>query len=189
MEAIKKDKRYTYADYLTWDDDVRYELIDGVPYMMSAPTIAHQEIVGELFGQLRDFLKGKPCKPFVSPIDVRLNFENRDDIVVQPDIIVVCDKSKLEDGKSVKGAPDFVIEILSPSSFRHDLIVKLNRYMAAGVREYWVVDPEGQVIITFLLKDGAYTTKKTYEKGELAPVTVLDGCVIDLKDVFPEHVH
>jgi segregation and condensation protein B len=141
--AVRKQEYYTYADYLTWDDKVRYELIDGMPYMMASPSQKHQEISGELFRQLGNFLLGKPCKPFHAPFDVRLNANKSDDTVVQPDLLVVCDHSKL-DGKSVNGAPDFIIEILSPSTMSYDLIIKLNKYMRSGVREYWVVDPESR---------------------------------------------
>ncbi|MCL2638731.1 MAG: Uma2 family endonuclease [Oscillospiraceae bacterium] len=184
MEAIRKDKRYTYADYLTWDDDVRYELIDGVPYMMGAPNLRHQEIAGELYGQLRDFLKGKSCKPFIAPVDVRLNHRKGDNMVVQPDLLVVCDPKKLEDGKSVKGAPDFIIEILSPSNAGHDQIVKLNKYMQAGVREYWIVDPERKTVQVYILKGGIYAAYAYGEETDSIPVSVLSGCAIDLKEIF-----
>jgi Uma2 family endonuclease len=184
MEAIQKDKRYTYADYMTWDDDTRCELIDGVPYMMSAPSTEHQSILGELFRQLGNFLRGKSCRPFISPIDVRLNIEKGDNTVFQPDILVVCDHSKIDD-KSINGAPDFIIEILSPSTASYDCIVKLNKYMEAGVREYWVVDPENKAVQVFLLKDGVRVADIAYDADdETAPVSILDGCTINLKDVF-----
>jgi len=187
MEALRKERReyFTYADYRTWDDNKRYELIDGVPYLMSpAPFLAHQEIAGEFFGQLRDFLKGKPCKVFIAPVDVRLNADKLDDTVVQPDILVVCDRSKL-DGKSVQGAPDFIIEILSPSTSKQDVIVKFNKYMQAGVREYWIVDPENKSVVAHILKDGIYMTRAYDENNEAVPVLVLEGCTINLKEVFP----
>ncbi|MDR0310315.1 MAG: Uma2 family endonuclease, partial [Acidobacteriota bacterium] len=115
MEALQKDERYTYADYASWDTEERYELIDGVPYLMSpAPLRKHQSILFELSGQFRNFLKGKPCKAFAAPFDVRLNADTYDDTVVQPDLVVICDKLKL-DAKGCVGAPDMVIEILSPS--------------------------------------------------------------------------
>ena len=181
MEAIQKKEKYTYADYLTWDDSVRYELVDGVPYAMAAPTVEHQRVSSELHGQLWTFLKGKPCRPFTSPIDVRLNVKKGDDLVVQPDLLVVCDHSKI-DKNSINGAPDFIIEILSPSSSSYDCIVKLNKYLDAGVREYWIVDPESKTVQVYILKDGVYMNK-SYESGTI-PVSVLDGCVIDLTAVF-----
>jgi Uma2 family endonuclease len=184
MEAVKKQERYTYADYLTWDDSVRYELIDGVPYMMAAPTVEHQRVSSELHGQLWSFLKGKSCRPFTSPIDVRLNFKKGDDVVVQPDLLVVCDHSKI-DKNSINGAPDFIIEILSPSTASYDLITKLNRYMKAGVREYWVVDPENKAVQVFIFKDGSNVEiNDYYADSESVPVSVLEGCTINLTAIF-----
>ena len=183
-EASPEYKRYTYSDYCTWDDDKRWELIDGVPYAMSAPNQSHQEISGALFSQLYNFQKGKPCKVFAAPFDVRLNYDTSDDTVVQPDILVVCDKSKL-DGKSCNGAPDLVIEILSPSTSLHDKILKFKRYKQAGVREYWIVDPETTIVSTYIMKDGEYVTD-AYGNEDSIPVHVLDGCIIDLAEIFAE---
>jgi len=106
------DVRYTYSDYLQWNDDVRRELIDGIPYLMAGPNRRHQELSGNLYMQFREFLKGKPCKVYFAPFDVRLNADTLDDIVVQPDLIIICDQSKLDDA-SCRGVPDMVVEILS----------------------------------------------------------------------------
>jgi Uma2 family endonuclease len=182
MDALQKDRRYTYADYLTWPDDVRYELIDGIPYMTAAPSRIHQEILVELSGQLRDFLKGKPCKLFVAPFDVRLNADSGDDNVVQPDLLVVCDRSKLDD-KGCTGAPDMIIEILSQSTARYDRVLKFNTYRHAGVREYWIVDPDSKTVTAHILKGGDYATR-AYGDTDTAPVHVLQGCEINLTDVF-----
>jgi len=176
-------QRYTYADYLTWADDVRQELIDGIPYLLAAPTVTHQRVLGELFLQLRQFLKGKRCEVFISPFDVRLNPNDGDDTVVQPDLLVVCDKSKL-DKKGCKGAPDMIIEILSPSSTKMDKFIKMRKYNQAGVREYWIVDPEGQYAHVHLLKDGEYKIAAYSSDDTAVPVAVLDGCEINLADVF-----
>lgn len=181
MPLPQENQKYTYADYFTWDDSERWELIDGVPYAMSpAPSQVHQEISGELFGQLREYLKRKPCKAFHAPFDVRLNAADEDNIVVQPDLLVVCDSSKL-DGKSCKGAPDLVIEILSPSTARTDRITKLNKYQQAGVREYWIVDPDTQTIQVCFFERG---TVKGYTDSDIVPVGILPGCEINLHDVF-----
>ena len=183
MEALQKEKHYTYADYEKWDSYPRCELIDGVIYLMSVPTEAHQWIGGELFVQLKDFLRGKSCRVYYSPFDVRLNYDTEDDIVVQPDILVVCDRSKLENGKYCLGAPDFIIEILSPFNNKHDTIVKLKKYLQAGVKEYWVVDPDNKTVVAHRLMDKQYVTIAYGEKDD-APVTTLEGCIIRLNEVF-----
>lgn len=180
---LQSDRRYTYADYVTWDDDQRYELIDGVPYLMSSPSSAHQEISGNLFLQFATFLKGKTCKVFSAPYDVRLNAEDKDDTVVQPDISIICDPNKIEE-KGCKGAPDMIVEILSPSTARHDQLVKFNKYREAGVQEYWIVNPEGRNVQAFLLKDGGYFSQ-AYGDVDSVPINVLDDCQINLADVFP----
>ncbi|MCL1918437.1 MAG: Uma2 family endonuclease [Peptococcaceae bacterium] len=184
MSFPKEDERYTYADYEKWDDEIRYELIDGVPYMLAAPSQTHQTISGELYFQLAGFLKGKQCKVFYAPFDVRLTANDKDDTVVQPDLLVVCDMPKL-DGKACVGAPDMAIEILSPSSSRQDKVVKLNLYQKAGVREYWIVDVEDKAVQVCILRDGEYIVK-AYTDADIAPVHVLEGCSINLADVFAE---
>lgn len=183
MSAPKEMERYTYADYYSWDDGGRWELIDGEAYaMLPAPTQAHQEASGEIFGQLREFLKDKPCKLYAAPFDVRLNADDKDDTVVQPDLLVVCDSAKL-DGKCCKGSPDLVIEILSPSTEKRDRITKLEVYRRAGVREYWIVDPSTKSVHVHTLKDGLYFIMG-YADEDNVPITVLPGCEINLKNVF-----
>jgi len=185
-EAVRKyeeDKRFTYADYESWDDDNRYQLIDGIAYLMSAPSTAHQSILGELHLQLARFLKGKSCRVFLAPYDVCLNgLGDEDDTVVQPDILVVCDESKI-DKKRCNGAPDMTIEILSPSTSKLDLFVKLKKYQKAGVREYWIVDPYANAVNVHILKNGQYFIS-SYESNEKIPVSILDGFSIDLAEVF-----
>ncbi len=186
MDAVREKKtHYTYKDYMNWPDDVRVELIDGQVYDMSpAPSPVHQGICLEIAGQMRSFLKGKPCRAFVSPIDVRLSAGEKDDTVVQPDIIVVCDKSKIGD-KSINGVPDMVVEILSPSTSRHDRLTKLNKYREAGVREYWIVSPEDKAVTDYVLKNGEYVVR-AYGEKDLAPVAILEGFEVNLKEVFTE---
>ena len=185
-EAIRKyneNETFTYSDYEKWDDDKRYELIDGHAYMMSAPSIAHQSILTELGRQFANYLKGKPCRVLLAPCDVCLNgLGDKDYDVVQPDILVVCDESKL-DKKRCNGAPDMVIEILSPSTSKMDLFVKLKKYQKAGVREYWIADPEAKAVNVHILENGHYVINP-YENDETIAVTVLDGCTITLTDVF-----
>ena len=189
MSAARKLKsnetrRYTYADYCEWDDDERWELIDGIPYAMAAPLIPHQRVSGKIYYQIHHFLRGKTCEVFHAPTDVRLNADTRDDTVVQPDLLVVCDKSKL-DKKGVVGAPDMVVEILSPSSQTHDMVRKYSLYLKSNVREYWLVDPESKTVVVHTLEDGNYVGK-SYGETETVPVSVLEGCSIDLAEVFLE---
>ena len=184
IEAVRKDRRYTYADYCTWNDGERWELIDGIAHAMSpGPSFEHQTVSGEIFSQLHAYLRGKPCKVISAPFDVRLNADKGDDTVVQPDILIVCDRAKLESGKGVAGAPDMIIEILSPSTARHDRITKFNLYRQAGVREYWIVSPEDKSVVAHTLQDGRYWTQ-TYESSDSIPVQILEGCTITLSEVF-----
>ncbi|GHU64641.1 hypothetical protein AGMMS49983_10790 [Clostridia bacterium] len=174
---------YTYEDYASWPDDVRYELIEGVPYRMSpGPTRSHQKISGAIFNQLYNYLEGKQYEVYAAPFDIRLNADAEDDTVVQPDILVVCDPEKLDE-KGVKGAPDVVVEILSPSTEKFDALVKLNLYRKYGVKEYWIVNPAAKVVTVHLLKDGEYVIS-AYGGNDAAPVTMLKDCEIDLSKVF-----
>jgi len=199
LQQLKDDARYTYADYCKWDDHFRCELIRGVIYvdgqpfdgqppiaamMAPAPLWGHQKISGELYRQLANFLKGKPCKIFHPPFDVRLNVDSEDDTTVQPDLVVICDQSKLS-GTGCKGVPDMVIEVLSPSTARQDRVVKFNLYGQAGVREYWIVDPDSKTVQICILEDGRYFATAFSDTGT-APVRVLPGCEIDLHEVFAE---
>ena len=188
--ALPAEKaRYTFADVLAWADDERAELIDGEAVLMApAPTPAHQLISGELFGQLHSYLKGKKCKVISAPFDVRLFEQDGDspediDTVVDPDISIVCDPSKL-DKHGCKGAPDMVVEILSPSTQRHDRFTKFSLYQRAGVKEYWIVDPESKAVQSFVLEDGRYSVKEYGTAGDKMKVNVLEGCIIDLSEVF-----
>jgi Uma2 family endonuclease len=185
---LPKERYYTYADLLAWDDGVRYELYDGQPVAMASPSDIHQEISGEIHYQLKDYLRDKKCRVYSAPFDVRL-FENDGDrpedveTVLQPDLLVVCDKSKV-DRRGVHGAPDFVIEILSDSTRRTDRFTKFSLYQNAGVREYWIVDPDARTVAVHILEDGQYGSPDFYRDDAAVPVSVLPGCAIDLSRVF-----
>lgn len=186
MEALKHEGRYTYADYCTWDDDERWEIIDGVPYLMSpAPLKNHQHVCGELFYRLRGFLEGKQCKVYIAPFDVRLNADKDDDTIVQPDLVVICDYTKLYDRGCV-GAPDMVIEVLSKSTAPRDKRNKLIAYQNAGVREYWIVDPDNETVRVNLLGDDGKYSDNVYTSAAIVSVNVLEGCQINLREVFEE---
>ena len=184
MPALQKNKIYTYADYASWGDDVKCELIGGVVYMMApGATQTHQETSGELYRQIANYLLDKPCKVFHPPFDVCLHADGDEDkTVVQPDLFVVCDRSKL-DGKRCNGAPDMVIEILSPSSANRDTLLKFNKYMQAGVREYWIVDPDDKIVRVCILKNGKLEITD-FLSPDTIPISVLDGCKIDMARVF-----
>jgi len=180
---FKRDERYTYADYASWDEENRYELIDGEVFLMSAPSVAHQRVLRELFVQLANFLEEKSCEVFVAPLDVCLNAKgDDDDMVVQPDLIVICDRSIL-DNKRCNGAPDLIIEIVSPSTSKHDRFTKLNKYLKAGVREYWIVDPDDKGVTVHVHENGKYVIN-AYQDTETISVNILDGCHIVLPEVF-----
>ena len=191
MGALPKEKEerlYTYADYKEWELDVgeRYELVYGVPYAMSAPNERHQSILMELSGQLYMFLRGKPCKVYVAPFDVRLFYEEdeSDDTVVQPDIMVICDKEK-RGYEGCRGAPDLVVEILSPSNTAIEMERKFKLYRDAGVREYWVVDPENKGLAVHHFQNNAIFGN-TYGDADTVPVDILPGLNIVLEQVFAE---
>lgn len=190
---LPREKRYTLADALTWDESERMELIYGDPVMMAPPVRKHQDISGELFGQLRDYLKGKRCKVYAAPFAVRLFERNGDypedvDTMVEPDISVVCDAGKLDD-IGCKGAPDFVIEILSPNTQRHDRVTKFNLYQQAGVREYWIVDPDSRSVQVFVLDGNRYVAKDFGTAKDVIKVNVLEDCAIYLSQVFSEQTN
>jgi len=183
MALPVENERYTYADYLTWDDGIRYELIEGIPYAMAGTSLPHAIVRRELERRLGNYLDGKTCQLFSEVVDVRLNMNGADDTVVQPDIFVVCDQSKLEDGGCV-GTPDFVIEILSPWSARRDKIKKLRIYEKAGVLEYWVVDPINKYVDVYILENGKYSFPHSYHGTDNISVHILKDCCINLADVF-----
>ena len=191
MPLPEKHERFTFADCLSWKEDERIEIIDGEAFMMAPPSRIHQEVSMAISAQLYNFLEGKRCKVYHAPFGVRLFERDGDspdtvDTVVEPDISVVCDPEKL-DKYGCKGAPDLIVEILSPSTQRHDQLVKLNLYQRAGVREYWIVDPENRTVrVMVQTGDGIFRTHEVYRQNDIAKVNVLNGCFIELDKVFPE---
>lgn len=185
--ALRDSERHTYADYLSWPEDVRYELIDGRAYLMApAPNLEHQDVVGEIYRQLSNALEGKPCRPFVAPVDVRLpkagEADDSIDTVVQPDVLVVCDASKL-DRRGVRGAPDFVVEVLSPLTASHDHVLKRRVYERAGVREYWLVHPIDRIVTIYRLLNGEYGKPDVQELAGETAVGVLEGVSVAWDDL------
>ncbi len=185
--AVRDNQLHTYGDYLTWREDVRYELLDGVAYLMSpGPDLAHQELAGEIYHQVRGALSGKPCRAFIAPLDVRLPVRNEVDelidTVVQPDVMVVCDETKL-DKRGVRGAPDWVVEVISPSTASHDQVRKRRIYERAGVREFWLVHPADRVLFVYRLQGSEFGKPDTQALEGDTPVGILPGVVIRWDDV------
>jgi Uma2 family endonuclease len=183
QRAMKYYGGFTLADSLAWPETERWELIDGVAYALAAPAIDHQEVVSEIITALRVYLKGKTCRAFVSPIDVVFSDADDTDTVVQPDVLVVCDPSKIKD-KRIVGAPDVVVEVLSPSTASRDYAEKMFLYQRAGVPEYWIVIPEEKAVLRYVLKNGMYGIKR-FEEGEMESVR-LQGYALNIGDLFAD---
>ena len=183
------DRVFTYQDYLTWNDNKRWELINGVAYNMTpAPSVNHQRVSRQLLLQIGIFLSDKPCEVFSAPLDVRLPEPNEKDEdiknVVQPDMFVVCDSSKLDE-KGCKGAPDLIIEIVSPSSASIDNIKKLKQYEKNGVKEYWIVHPIYKIVTIYkIMENGLYGKPENYSEEDKIEVELLKGLIVDLSLIF-----
>ncbi|MCL2006859.1 MAG: Uma2 family endonuclease [Treponema sp.] len=202
-EALNKDqvqpnpfagrKNFTYKDYLNWPEDLRVEIINGVAYMMSPPATVHQRVSMQLSKIFANFLEENPCEVFAAPFGVRLfpKEDHSDDTVVEPDIVVICDLNKIDE-RGCNGPPDLVIEILSPSTSRKDRFQKLELYKKAKVREYWIVSPENREIEVNIFENNKINvygkndddTPDDLKLPELAPVFILPGLEINLKEVF-----
>lgn len=180
---------YSYADYLQWKFKERLELIRGSIFQLSAPSTNHQLVSGELYGQLYNFLKAKPCHVFHAPFDIRLPLpgktaDNLVKTVVQPDVCVVCDKSKI-DGRGVCGAPDFVVEVLSPGNTKHDVRTKFELYEEAGVLEYWLINPEEENLVVYLLDENKkFSSAKMYAGGDTISSIAVIGFTTDVEQLF-----
>ncbi len=183
------DTGYSYADYLTWPPGERWELIQGQVYAMSpAPSNSHQLIVGELFSVIHGYFRGKPCRPFVAPFDVRLGgkgtADHEIDTVVQPDISLVCDPDKLKDNHGCLGAPDWVIEVLSPSTAVHDQRTKRSLFEQHGVAEYWLVHPGDRSVTIYRLENSAYGKPLVYGVEDQCSPLAFPELVIAVADIF-----
>lgn len=187
MPSPQEKEKYSYKDYLGWPEDERWEIIDGTAYMQAAPSRIHQEISGELHRQFANYLQGKPCRVYHAPFCVRLDVEKDDnDIknVVEPDITVVCDSSKLDE-RGCKGSPDMIIEILSPSTGKKDKVIKFNKYEKAGVKEYWILEPDQKLVSVFLLQStGRYGRPQMYTDEDQIKVSIFPDLTIELNTIF-----
>lgn len=183
------DTGFTYADYLTWPEGDRWELIAGQAYAMSpAPSNLHQLIVGELFRLIANYFRGKPCRPFVAPFDVRLpgkgTTDHEIDTVVQPDITLVCDPDKLKDNHGCDGAPDWVIEVLSPGTAVHDQRTKRALFERHGVAEYWLVHPGDRSVTVYRLENNAYGKPLVYGVEDQCSPLAFPELIMAVVDIF-----
>ena len=173
------NRLYTIEEYYKIREDIRAELYEGYLVVMESPTLRHQGMITEFIAQLYTFLKGKKCKIYTSP---GVHLFSKEATIFEPDIVVVCEKSKL--GKrNVEGTPDFVVEILSPSTTRMDRKLKFDKYQKAGVKEYWIIDPDRCLLEANLLINNKYVTT-VYNETENTPITTLNNFEINLTEVF-----
>ncbi len=190
LSDLDFDKTYTYADYLQWTFDDRVELLKGKLFEIENPNRLHQKLSGTIFYKIASYLKGKPPHIYFAPFDVRLSRKNADDetgtTVFQPDICVICDLTKLDDRGCV-GAPDIVVEILSPGNNEKELRNKYEIYEEAGVLEYWIIWPDSQSFLKYTLSEtGKYIPSKVLTSGDEVTTPGLPGFVLDLEEVFEE---
>ncbi|MBA4055395.1 MAG: hypothetical protein C0490_11835 [Marivirga sp.] len=188
INQLDLNARYNYADYVSWRFQERIELIWGKIFRMSpAPTSRHQHVVSVLHGTFFQYLKGKPCKVFPSPFDVVLpTSDGIPNTIVQPDVTVICDPSKITE-QGCEGAPDLIVEVISKSSVTRDLHEKYAVYEQSGVQEYWVVHPYDRSLIIFLLDDkGSYQPSKPLTKGDIATSFVITGFTLNLDELFTD---
>lgn len=188
VEEPSADYGYTYADYLQWKIDERIELFKGRILKLSAPNRVHQHVSGALYFNIYQFLKERKCKVYAAPFDVRLPVQNKekdDEIttVVQPDICVICDETKLDE-RGCCGAPDLVIEILSPGNSKKEVRLKFDIYEEAGVKEYWLLHPVEQTLIAYALQNCKYAGGKMYASGDILYSTSIKGLTINISEIF-----
>lgn len=173
--ALTRDQHFTLADWRTWPEGERWEIIDGMAWNMSpAPRVPHQRLTLDLGRRLANFLEGKPCQPFVAPVDVFLSAKDLEDSVVEPDVFVVCDPDKVADD-GIHGAPDFVAEVLSESTAYKDLGAKKALYERAGVREYWIIHPGTRSVQVFVRDSQGFLPAREYPVGNAVPSAALPG--------------
>ena len=178
--ALKLEPKFTYADYRTWPDDERWELIEGVPYAMTpAPGTMHQRISLKLSSRFDRFFEGKSCIPFDAPTDVVLD----DDTVVQPDVFVVCDRDKITE-ENIQGAPDLLVEILSPSTRIRDKREKKALYERFGVREYLIVSPDEELVERYRLVERRYWSPDIFNWDETLTSSAFPELTLNLWEIF-----
>lgn len=190
LSDLDLNKSYTYADYLKWTFDERLELIKGKIFKMTpAPDSRHQIVSGVVFNEIYNFLRKKPCKVFCAPFDVRIPRQSTVDkeviTVIQPDVCVICDPAKIDERGCI-GAPDIVVEILSPGNNKKELKNKYEVYEEAGVLEYWIIHPLEKTFMKYTLLDGLFQPSRLLTMGDEVTTPVLPGFVLSLDELFAE---
>ncbi len=189
----KPTRKISYEEYmeLVESSDQRYELIDGEVYLLASPSFQHQVVVNEIAWHFGNYFRGKPCQPVTAPLDIRLfgiatKFEE-DPNVVQPDVVVICDRDKVNEDGRYEGIPTLVVEVLSPSTKSKDMVAKLNLYMKSGVSEYWIVDIKSKAIFKYSFSEKREIEELTILKEEdTIKSTAFEGLELPLKDIFAE---
>ena len=182
--APNEKQKNANENFDTFEDENQTESLDGAHAMPKPQSPRHQRVAGNLYGELYLLLKGKPCNVFHAPFDVRLNPSDKNDPVVQPDILVICDRSKIG-ARGCKGAPDLIIEVISLSTAKVDNLVKQKRYREAKVKEYWIVDPHHNIVQVLTLKDAHYISN-VYGEEDTIPLSAIENCNLDLKEIFKD---
>lgn len=190
LDQLDLNATYTYTDYLQWQLKERLELLRGKIALISpAPSVRHQRISGKLHGILWTYLNGNPCEVFSAPFDVRLTRQkNAEEVttIVQPDLCVICDASKLDE-QGCNGAPELIIEILSPGNTHKEMKDKFDLYQEAGVEAYWIVHPQdNNVLIYELNEEGKFIGKPPLTEGDILTSNLFTDLTIDLKNIFAE---
>ncbi|MEO2238425.1 Uma2 family endonuclease [Dorea sp. YH-dor226] len=181
-QASKRQGEYDVLDYLAFPQEVRVELIDGTIYEMASPSDVHQLICDEINMRFREYIRKKhgKCITITAPLDVQLDCDEK--TMVQPDVSIICDRSKFRNGR-VAGAPDLVAEVLSPATQRRDVSLKMGKYMNAGVREYWIVDPVKKRVYVYEFEKDIFPVMYTFEHK--VPVGIFDGeCEVDFTEIY-----
>ncbi|MFY8186821.1 MAG: Uma2 family endonuclease [Flavobacterium sp.] len=179
-------KQYTYSDYLLWQFSERVELIKGfIKKMSPAPSRNHQTVVKNIAVKLSSVLENKPCSFYFAPFDVRLPIPSakKNTTVVQPDLCIICDESKLDE-QGCNGAPDLIVEILSPNNSKHDLDTKFRLYEESGVKEYWMVEPTQKMVLVYTLQNDCYIGLKPVSVDETINSPLFPDMKIEVADVF-----
>ncbi len=188
FDQLDLTKEYTYADYLKWQFQEKVELIKGKILAMSpAPTRFHQDIAVKMTAKWYDFLNNHPCKVYTAPFDVRLPVASKGkaDTVVQPDLCVICDLSKLDDA-GCDGTPELIVEILSKGNSKREMDIKFQLYQEAGVQEYWIIDPLRQMVLLYTLQDGKLVTGRPLLEDDTVTSSLFPEFSVSVADIFAQ---